>query len=52
MIGKTILIKIHSLGGSDDIYCNDTAKENGILQLTFENRHIFNQLKRGNVKER
>lgn len=52
MMGDKILVKRHSLVESDDIYCIDPASKNGILKLTSENEHIFNQLKLGEVKER
>ena len=52
MMGNKILVKRHSLTESDDLYCIDPANDFGLIQLTHENEHIFNQLKFGKTEAR
>ncbi len=50
--GDKIYALRHSLTESDDIYVIDRANNNGVNQLTYENKHLFDQFEIGKVEER
>lgn len=51
--GKKIFAKRHNMSQADEIYRITPKQKNEIIeQLTFENKHIYDQLTMGEVKER
>lgn len=50
LLGKNLVVKRHSMSMGDEIY---TVAPNGkTTQLTFENKHIYDQVEMGKVEER
>ena len=55
MMGKKLLATRHSMSSPDDLYVvtpSKKEKKSEVTQLTFENKHILDQLQMGEVKER
>ena len=55
MMGKKLLVTRHSMSSPDDLYVvtpSKKEKKSEVTQLTFENKHILDQLQMGEVKER
>ncbi|NLI35396.1 MAG: S9 family peptidase [Bacteroidales bacterium] len=51
LFGKQLISKRHSMSSGDEIYAINPA--NGVTkQLTFENKHIYDQVEMGRVEER
>ncbi len=53
--GKDLVVKRHSMSAPDDIYIlkpSKTAKKSTVTQITFENKHIFDQLALGKIQQR
>nr|WP_232369919.1 MULTISPECIES: S9 family peptidase [Prevotella] len=53
--GKDLVVTRHSMSTPDDIYIlkpSKTAKKSMIAQITFENKHIFDQLALGKIQQR
>jgi dipeptidyl aminopeptidase/acylaminoacyl peptidase len=51
LFGKNLLTKRHSMSSGDEIFAINPA--NGAMtQLTFENKHIYDQVEMGRVEER
>ena len=55
MMGKKLLVTRHSMSSPDDLYVvtpSKKEKKSEVTQLTFENKHILDQLQMGEVRER
>ena len=55
MMGKKLLVTRHSMSSPDDLYAltpSKKEKKSEVKQLTFENKHILDQLRMGEVRER
>ena len=57
LCGDKIIAKRHSMSMADEIYAVNTTSRNGadfsdVRQLTFENKHIYDQLDMGKVEPR
>ena len=51
LLGDQLIAKRHSLSSGDEIFA--VAKEDGVAtQLTFENKHIYDQIDMGRVEQR
>lgn len=52
---KNLLVTRHSMSSPDDIYVltpSNKEKKSAVAQITFENKHIFDQLELGKVQQR
>ena len=53
--GKQLLVSKHSMSQADELYIvnpGKTLKQTTIRQLTFENKHLYDQLAMGTIEER
>ena len=50
LCGDRLIVKRHSMSAADEIYAIETNGE--VKQLTFENKHLYDQLEMGRVEER
>lgn len=49
---KKMIAQRHSMSMGDEIYSIDLTGDHTVTQLTFENKHIYDQLTMGKVEER
>ena len=52
LAGDKLIAQRHSMSMADEIYTIDLAVGNAVAQLTFENKHLYDQLEMGKVEER
>ena len=52
LLGDKLIAQRHSMSMGDEIYSIDLTGDHTVTQLTFENKHIYDQLTMGKVKER
>ncbi|EJW93847.1 prolyl oligopeptidase family protein, partial [gut metagenome] len=52
LMGDKLLAQRHSMSMGDELYAVDLDGEHKVTQLTFENKHIYDQLTMGKVEER
>ena len=52
LAGDKLIAQRHSMSMADEIYTIDLAAGNAVAQLTFENKHLYDQLEMGKVEER
>ena len=52
LAGDKLIAQRHSMSMADEIYTIDLAAGNSVAQLTFENKHLYDQLEMGKVEER
>lgn len=52
LLGNKLIAQRHSMSMADEIYAIDLAPGHEVTQLTFENKHIYDQLTMGKVEER
>ena len=52
LAGDKLIAQRHSMSMADEIYTIDLAADNAVAQLTFENKHLYDQLEMGKVEER
>ena len=52
LLGDKLIAQRHSMSMGDEIYSIDLTGDHTVTQLTFENKHIYDQLKMGKVEER
>ena len=52
LLGDKLIAQRHSMSMGDEIYSIDLTGDHTVTQLTFENKHIYDQLTRGKVEER
>lgn len=52
LAGDKLIVQRHSMSMADEIYTIDLAAGNAVAQLTFENKHLYDQLEMGKVEER
>ena len=50
--GDKLIAQRHSMSMGDEIYSIDLTGDHTVTQLTFENKHIYDQLTMGKVEER
>ena len=51
LAGDKLIAQRHSMSMADEIYTIDLAAGNAVAQLTFENKHLYDQLEMGKVEE-
>lgn len=51
-LGDKLIAQRHSMSMGDEIYSIDLTGDHTVTQLTFENKHIYDQLTMGKVEER
>lgn len=52
LLGDKLIAQRHSMSMGDEIYSIDLTGDHMVTQLTFENKHIYDQLTMGKVEER
>lgn len=52
LLGDKLIAQRHSMSMGDEIYSIDLTGDYTVTQLTFENKHIYDQLTMGKVEER
>ena len=52
LLGDKLIAQRHSMSMGDEIYSIDLTGDRTVTQLTFENKHIYDQLTMGKVEER
>lgn len=52
LLGDKLIAQRHSMSMGDEIYSIDLTGDHTVTQLTFENKHIYDQLTMGKVEER
>ena len=52
LLGDKLIAQRHSVSMGDEIYSIDLTGDHTVTQLTFENKHIYDQLTMGKVEER
>ena len=52
LLGDKLIAQRHSMSMGDEIYSIDLTGDHTVTQLTFENKHIHDQLTMGKVEER
>ncbi len=52
LLGDKLIAQRHSMSMGDEIYSIDLAGDHAVTQLTFENKHIYDQLTMGKVEGR
>ena len=52
LLGDKLIAQRHSMSMGDEIYLIDLTGDHTVTQLTFENKHIYDQLTMGKVEER
>lgn len=52
LMGDKLIAQRHSMSMGDEIYSIDLTGDHTVTQLTFENKHIYDQLTMGKVEER
>ena len=52
LLGDKLIAQRHSMSMGDEIYSIDLTGDHKVTQLTFENKHIYDQLTMGKVEER
>ena len=52
LLGDKLIAQRHSMSMGDEIYSIDSTGDHTVTQLTFENKHIYDQLTMGKVEER
>ena len=52
LLGDKLIAQRHSMSMGDEIYSIDLTGDHTVNQLTFENKHIYDQLTMGKVEER
>ena len=52
LLGAKLIAQRHSMSMGDEIYSIDLTGDHTVTQLTFENKHIYDQLTMGKVEER
>ena len=52
LLGDKLIAQRHSMSMGDEIYSIDLTGDHTVTQLTFENKHIYDQLTMGMVEER
>ena len=52
LLGDKLIAQRHSMSIGDEIYSIDLTGDHTVTQLTFENKHIYDQLTMGKVEER
>ena len=52
LAGDKLIAQRHSMSMADEIYTIDLAAGNAVAQLTFENKHLYDQLEMGKVEGR
>ena len=52
LMGDKLIAMRHSMSMGDEIYSIDLKDNKKVAQLTFENKHIYDQLEMGKVEER
>jgi Dipeptidyl aminopeptidases/acylaminoacyl-peptidases len=52
LLGDKLIAQRHSMSMGDEIYSIDLTGDHTVIQLTFENKHIYDQLTMGKVEER
>lgn len=52
LLGDKLIAQRHSMSMGDEIYSIDLTGDHTLTQLTFENKHIYDQLTMGKVEER
>ena len=52
LLGDKLIAQRHSMSMGDEIYSIDLTGDPTVTQLTFENKHIYDQLTMGKVEER
>ena len=52
LLGDKLIAQRHSMSMGDEIYSIDLTGYHTVTQLTFENKHIYDQLTMGKVEER
>ena len=52
LLGDKLIAPRHSMSMGDEIYSIDLTGDHTVTQLTFENKHIYDQLTMGKVEER
>ncbi len=52
LLGDKLIAQRHSMSMGDEIYSIDFTGDHTVTQLTFENKHIYDQLTMGKVEER
>ena len=52
LLGDKLIAQRHSMSMGDEIYSIDLTGDHTVTQLTFENKHIYDQLTMGKVDER
>lgn len=52
LLGDKLIAQRHSMSMGDEIYSIDLTGDHTVAQLTFENKHIYDQLTMGKVEER
>lgn len=52
LAGDKLIAQRHSMSMADEIYTIDLAAGHAVTQLTFENKHLYDQLEMGKVEER
>ena len=52
LLGDKLIAQRHSMSMGDEIYSIDLTGDHTVSQLTFENKHIYDQLTMGKVEER
>ena len=52
LLGDKLIAQSHSMSMGDEIYSIDLTGDHTVTQLTFENKHIYDQLTMGKVEER
>lgn len=51
LLGDKLIAQRHSMSMGDEIYSIDLTGDHTVTQLTFENKHIYDQLTMGKVEE-
>lgn len=52
LLGDKLIAQRHSMSMGDEIYSIDLTGDHTVTQLTFENKHIYDQFTMGKVEER
>lgn len=52
LLGDKLIAQRHSMSMGDEIYAIDLTPDHAVTQLTFENKHIYDQLSIGKVEGR
>ena len=52
LLGDKLIAQRHSMSMGDEIYSIDLTGDHTVTQLTFENKHMYDQLTMGKVEER